>query len=281
MIKTRIFHGTGNLPGFIGDDNKLNFDPKLTGHGADQLGSGFYLTDQESTASGYACDSNWKYRTADGERLGGNDHAGIVIVDVAMKNPIVINAQEDIFDAHPKISEEQVVEIIRRAPRIYDIDHSPLRDEFDIEFDGGVHDWHILAVAERYTNLPLYAIENDYFNNYGEESQAFREACRDILGIDGIVQNFESGETHYIAWFPEQITPHFENTLFLDLAKEESSEFESDLGDLYFKSADGSIDVWIHADEPYDSPMEAFLLNEDFQTEILHQIGEKGTELSL
>jgi hypothetical protein len=57
-------------------------------------------------------------------------------------------------------------------------------------------------VAKNYTGPSLMSLGNDF---YRDDPTAFRTAIRDVLGYDGVVQDFGGGRKHYVAWFPHQI----------------------------------------------------------------------------
>ena len=43
---------------------------------------------------------------------------------------------------------------------------------------------------------------NDFFPKHVAE---FNKAVFEVLGYDGVVQTFDNGQVHYVAFFPEQI----------------------------------------------------------------------------
>ena len=186
-----FYHGTGDLTNF-----SVGFDPNMTGLGNDQLGSGFYFTNQAATASGYTT-----RRLPTGEsKLGGEDAPGVLPVVLNIQNPIVLEGRE-ILSEKIDVTARQAEEIIRKSPLINaDVDENPLGNWHDI-WSEGVQDWMIGDVAASYEGNIL-AIENDFFRG---NSEAFRRAVRDVLGYDGVIQKFDSGEVHKVAWFPEQV----------------------------------------------------------------------------
>jgi hypothetical protein len=187
-----VYHGSGNI------DNIESFDPKLTGQGNDQIGSGFYFSNKPSTASGYT-DARVM---SDVEKLGGEGASGVVPVNLSIKNPIKLNgASSSLADANIDLSADQAYEIFKKSPDMYDMDNTPLWNWFDIG-DGPVEDWMVRDMAESYEGYNLISLENDAFRDGATE---FRSALNDVLGFDGVEQTFPNGEKHYVAWFPEQI----------------------------------------------------------------------------
>ena len=188
-----FYHGTGDLTNF-----SVGFDPNMTGLGNDQLGSGFYFTNQAATASGYTT-----RRLPTGEsKLGGEDAPGVLPVVLNIQNPIVLENGTDMLSQKVEITAEQAEAIIRQSPLLAeDLDNNPLGNWHDI-WSEGVQDWMIGDVASSYEGNTILSIENDFFKGHAE---AFRRAVRDVLGYDGVIQKFDSGEVHKVAWFPEQV----------------------------------------------------------------------------
>lgn len=184
-----VYHGTGNTTDLDA------FNPSLTGLGHDQLGSGFYFTNTPETASGYA------WATVSGQpKLGGDGSPGVLPVYLSIQKPIELtSAHSTINTIH--LTTEQAYSILKRSPDIYNIDETPLWDWIDLS-GSAVDDDMIREVAENYAGPKLIDIENDFFRG---SSHDYRKAVFDNLGYDGVVQKFDDGETHYVAWFPEQI----------------------------------------------------------------------------
>lgn len=189
------YHGTGNL------ENMEAFNPDLTGQGNDQLGSGFYFTNDPTEASGYS--TAITANVADGAtKLGGDTSPGVSPVYLKLENPIVIEDGASLVESlDVDISQDQAFEILKRSPDIYDMENTPLWNWGDLG-DGPVDDMMIEDVASNYTGASLFSITNDFFSG---EDTAFRQAIHDVLGFDGVIQKFDNGKVHKVAWFPEQV----------------------------------------------------------------------------
>jgi hypothetical protein len=186
-----VYHGTGTTI--------EAFDPKFTGQGNDQLGSGFYFTEDASQAKGYET-ATLPY--ADQGKPGGIDSPNTIAAYLSIQNPIVLKeGEEHLGQIDMTLTEDQVVEILKNAPDIYDAIDSPLSNWFPVDEDEGYTDDDIRAVASNYTNT-IIAIEGDFFRG---EATAFREAFSKATGYDGVMKKFANGVTHYVAWFPTQI----------------------------------------------------------------------------
>ena len=189
-VPERVYHGTGNL------ENLQAFDPALTGKGTDQLGSGFYFTTDPQEASGYASSFTQNQAT----KLGGGHAPGVVAAHLAIKKPLVVKGS-NLNDTNVKLQHHHALALIKRAPNVTHPDESPLNNWADISRTGDIpkvmHD-----VAKSYTGASLISLGNDF---YRDDPTAFRTAIRDVLGYDGVVQDFGGGHKHYVAWFPHQI----------------------------------------------------------------------------
>tara|TARA_X000001382_G_scaffold21505_1_gene13105 strand:+ start:8213 stop:17179 length:8967 start_codon:yes stop_codon:yes gene_type:complete len=184
---TVLYHGTGRLGNF-----EEGFDPALSGQGNDQYGSGFYFTTDPAEASMYAGGQ------------AGQGSAGVIPAYNKINNPLVIdrNKQASLRDSNASFTEEQVYQIMKRNPDIYDLEKSPIGDWVDIYSEGQVTDKMLRDVAKNYAGPgQLQMIEGDLFRN---NSGAFRRAVNEVTGIDGVIVKFDDRE-HRIAWFPEQI----------------------------------------------------------------------------
>ena len=188
-----VYHGTGNL------ENLERFDPNFAGQGTDQIGSGFYFTTDANDASGYA--DTFKNSRDGNQKIGGANSPGVAPVYLSIKKPIHVKGQS-LNDTDVVLSHKQVVEIIKRAPGIRDVDESPLGNHVDIWSAGGVSEKMISDVAKLYSGKLMVALEGDMFR---ENSEAYRKALHEVLGYDGVVKDFGDGRKHYVAWFPEQI----------------------------------------------------------------------------
>lgn len=195
-----VYHGTGNAEGI----GKTGFSYEFVDKGNDQLGSGFYFTDQSETASGYTS----RRLSPDKAKIGGETSPAVLPVYLSIKKPIEIKSGGGIKDAEVKMSKKQLREIVMKSPDIKSPD-GPLSNWGDVRADGFEK---VLAEA-----LPAYkegafsSIGNDFFPGQTPE---FLKAVREVLGYDGVVTTFPNGEKHYVAWFPEQIKSIFNKGTF-------------------------------------------------------------------
>jgi len=191
-VKERVYHGTSNLEGLA------SFDPKLTGKGADQLGSGFYFTTHPDEASGYASmPEHPSY-----PKPGSGTSPGVVAAHLAIRKPIKIGPKgSSLMDASVNLSPDEVRRIMEHAPNIRHPEESPLNDHFDTS--QGVTPRMISDVAKLYAGKgTLHMLENDMFRG---DPTSYRHALRNVLGYDGVMKDFGDGRKHYVAWFPEQV----------------------------------------------------------------------------
>lgn len=167
------------------------FDFAFTGIGNDQNGSGFYFTTSLDEAIAYCSNS-----------LNGLPKPG------GVDSPTVHQAQlsfTKLLDSQDEsaLTFENVVRIIRRSPRL---DES--LENWD-EVTDSTRARVLAKAASAYTQPAgegpllkrLFALANDFFGN---DTRAFNEAVRDVLGIDGVVEHYED-KTHFVVFFPEQI----------------------------------------------------------------------------
>lgn len=180
----RVFHGSGTTI--------RRFMYQFTGQGVDQLGSGFYFTTDRPEAVSYTT----RRRDADVEKIGGEDRPTVVEAYLDIRNPLR-------SDQVGSLTRDQVRQFIAAAPE------DSRRDGLaNWGIDGNTPTSAVLdAYALQDTNLlrALFKIGNDF---YGNNTEAFNRAISDILGYDGVVQDFRSdgvAKLHYVAFFPEQI----------------------------------------------------------------------------
>jgi len=201
MKKQNFYHGTGNLQSILTD----GFKPELTGKGNDQFGSGFYFTNNLNTVKGYT-----ESRIEAGiEKLGGEESPGVIEVSLDIKNPLIIQYEEDVHNLNSvdiELSPEDILKIIKTSPAtkrsMDDENMNPLGDHFEEFWVEGSQDWMFEEISKSYSSL--INIENDFFSEYPSE---FREALFLVTGYDGVIYEFSGiDEIHAVAWFPEQIT---------------------------------------------------------------------------
>ncbi len=199
---TPVYHGSSN-EFFVFDRNRM-------GKGNDQFGAGFYFaTDEESSL-----------------------HYGDKVIKgyLNITKPIVINRTVDggdLFDV--KLTQKQAYEILKRHPKIYDAEESPLGDLFDEYWEVGAKDYMIREAAKNLDSIGLMDSDYTAFRNYPNE---LHEAIRDVLGYDGIEVRFDNtNEKFYVAWFENQIkqtsnkNPTSNNDIRYSFAKDESGQY--------------------------------------------------------
>ena len=182
-----VYHGTGTTI--------EAFDPSFTGKGNDQYGSGFYFTTNQDEAVGYTG------VTSGSEKIGGIDSPNVVDTHLNIRNPIKISGTS-LRDSGVKLTQKQAFDILMKAPNIMDAETSPVGDFSPAYWDEGPTKRVIMGVAKSFVGENLVSLENDFFK---DDATAFRQALNDVLGYDGVVQEYENGTKHYIAWFPNQV----------------------------------------------------------------------------
>jgi GNAT superfamily N-acetyltransferase/RNA:NAD 2'-phosphotransferase (TPT1/KptA family) len=184
-----VYHGTGA-------DIKA-FDYEFTGQGNDQLGSGFYFTDSKETASGYTT------RMQNDQPKPGGEQANVMPVYLCLKKPIhVVNGEAK----EPDLTAAQIRKIIVVAPNLDDV----LTNFGDVSFEGKAN--VLKAAVDSYTDAPLlrqlFTLATDF---YRDDVKGFNEIVRKVTGYDGVIAEFgtedlwHGNQTHYVAWFPNQI----------------------------------------------------------------------------
>ena len=192
----RLFHGSS-----VEFDS---FDPATLGRGNDAWGNGFYFTDQESVARGYANDS-------------GSPTANVKEFYLNITNPIEMDGREHMSLVDYRFTPEQARAIVASHPLLSlqpeeedeDGNTNPLSDYSADYWDRTHHD------AEQMETMVNEMIDS-YFGDAGwvevegffgkEHGAAFLSAVRDATGHDGVIVDFgEDVGKHYVAWFPEQM----------------------------------------------------------------------------
>ena len=170
------------------------FDPSKTGRGLDSWGSGFYFSEDESTAKGYGPEVREFY--------------------LDLHNPIRVDGGKYMSINHLKVSQREARLILLRHPNIKiqlgdDDNYNPLGDYF-ADF------WDLDSIDAGYINRKSREMTERYFTGEGnltnlevlfgpDYATEFREAVRDVTGHDGVIVDFPEDGSHYVAWFPEQI----------------------------------------------------------------------------
>ena len=180
----RVFHGSG---AFI-----RQFMYEFTGQGVDQLGSGFYFTTDRDEAVSYTT----RRGQQDLPKLGGEDAPTVVEAYLDIRNPLDASATGS-------INSKQVQKFIELAP-----EESRREGLENWGIEGDKPSTKVLnAYAFTDANIvrELFKIGNDF---YGRNTEAFNRAIKQVLGYDGVVQDFRVDgvrKLHYVAFFPEQI----------------------------------------------------------------------------
>lgn len=183
---SKVRDESGNLlPVYHGSPNEFFvFDRNRMGKGNDQFGAGFYFATDEDASRHY------------GDK--------VIKSYLNIQKPIVINRTEDggdLYDVH--LTQKQAYEILKRHPKIYDAEESPLGDLFDEYWEVGPKDYMIRQAAKNLDSIGLMDSDYTAFRNYPNE---LHEAIREVLGYDGVEVRFAgSNEKFYVAWFENQI----------------------------------------------------------------------------
>lgn len=158
------------------------FDSSFIGFGNDELGSGFYFTNDWSTAVGYAGRSDDETAVPT-----------ILTVDLAITSPL---------PPHGGVGAEQIRHIIKNAPDYVET----LWNFGDVDYDGeeAVMRTAIATykrIIDANTLDGLNSLSNDFFS--GHEA-LFLRVVSEQTGYDGLIRRVGE-QTHAVAWFPEQI----------------------------------------------------------------------------
>jgi len=203
-----VFHGTGTTIAV--------FNPSFTGIGIDQYGSGFYFTSDRETAEIYETHRNTEGKT----KPGGEDNYNTIKAFLSINNPIrITKEQQSLIDV--PVTAKQAAAIMAQAPNIYDAEKSPLVDYLD---NGGkqftIRD--IQEVSGIYEDK-FISLEIDFFKG---NATAFRKAVNKVMGYDGVIVEFLNGETHFVAWFSNQIKSATDNIGMFD-TREDNIYFQA------------------------------------------------------
>jgi GNAT superfamily N-acetyltransferase len=181
----RVYHGTG------ADIKEFSYE--FTGQGNDQLGSGFYFTNNKDTASGYATSRNQ------------SDAGNVMPVYLAIKKPIYFTNDKA---SAPDLTTALVRRIIMASPELDDA----LTNFGDVDSEGknAVINQAVSLYGNADIMYQLFTLANDFYRHSVKE---FNEAVRKAAGYDGIIAEV-GDETHYVAWFPNQIKSAIGNSKF-------------------------------------------------------------------
>ena len=177
-----FYHGTPEAQA-IAD---MGFDPNRLGQGNDQMGAGFYFTDNPYQASGYAQGAN----------------AGVIPSLLRARN-----SQEVDIDAPAgfgiELDQRTTEDILNRVPNIRDED-GPLSDFIEQTDISGYTDDDIASVASMYVGRDADILLGDMFKY---DADAFLKALTEATGIDSVVTKSarESDPTIRTVFDPSQI----------------------------------------------------------------------------
>lgn len=189
---------------YHGSDNEFDsFNTDTLGRGNDTWGNGFYFTNQEGTAKGYASDST-------------SPEANVKEFHLNLTNPIMVDGMAETSLANREIDKKTVLALLRSHPAAYaeasDDDDAEISflsdyqpDQFwskkhhtKAEFDKMINN----AADEYFTDASWGEMENLYGKDHGSK---FLEVMHQETGNDGVVVDFGEAGKHYVAWFPNQM----------------------------------------------------------------------------
>ena len=177
-----FYHGTPEAQAIA----EMGFDPKRLGQGNDQMGAGFYFTDNPYQASGYAQGAN----------------AGVIpsLLRSSKSQEVDIDSPAG-FSL--EVDSDTAFELIKRAPKIRD-DDGPLSNFIEPSGMDGYTDDDIRSVAEMVAGSDADIIQGDFFTN---DADQFLKALTDVTGIDSVVTRSarESDPTIRTVFDPSQI----------------------------------------------------------------------------
>ncbi|MGY6271875.1 hypothetical protein ACXIUT_19460 [Achromobacter denitrificans] len=179
----RAYHGSGTS---ISD-----FCYSFTNQGRDQLGSGFYFSDDLQQALSYTSATQ-----DDLPKLGGSDKPTVHVADLTFER--LLDWEEEL-----PINLRQVLALLKRAPGLEDA----LQNWGDVDYEGRekvlarAADAYVHGKGDGPTLKTINKIANDF---YPSDVAQFNEALRDVLGIDGVCYRMPEF-VHYVAFFPTQI----------------------------------------------------------------------------
>jgi hypothetical protein len=188
-----VYHGAGS--------EFTSFDPSTLGKGNDSWGNGFYFTDQETTAKGYAAD----YKSED---------ANVKEFYINLTNPIYVDGKKSMSLNDVNFSAKSAANILKRHPDAYkqpneeDEGMSFLSDYSSEYWDKDEHSKEELdrmidkVAVEYFSDTSWVNLESAFGRDHGA---AFLEAVSKETGHDGVIVDFGEDGKHYIAWFPNQM----------------------------------------------------------------------------
>ena len=183
------------------------FSTEHFGEGTAQYGDGFYFGDTEEIALQYS-----------------ETNGFIITADVTLQNPIHVNADKHANMRHIALDGSKMADLLKYHPDIY---RQPGEEPINPLGDYAPDFWYrkkwtmdeldnmIASVAKLFFNEPSFLHVENFF---GEHTDVFHKAVRDVMGFDGIVVDWPETDVpcgnrtvhkeaakFIIAWFPEQI----------------------------------------------------------------------------
>lgn len=157
------------------------FDASFIGQGLDELGSGFYFTNEEDTARNYAL-------------MRGTDEGFLITAEIDIKKPLEMDSY---------FSEDDIRAILKASPNLEDVlwnfgDLSCKSQDSVLEVAVGLYG-NMNGGPDALTLLNT--MNNDFFN--GEEA-TFLAKVTEVTGYDGLYRE-KGGQVHTVVWNPEQI----------------------------------------------------------------------------
>jgi hypothetical protein len=157
------------------------FDPAFIGRGNDELGSGFYFTDNFETAKNYAL------------KAGDDEDRVVVVAEFDIANPLPLEGG---------LTNSQIEQIMRRSSEFDEV----LMNFGDVDYEGegkvvgfAVKTYATTIRAD--TLMGLNSLSNDFYQ--GREAE-FLRAVHAVSGYDGLIRA-KGDEVHAVAWLPERI----------------------------------------------------------------------------
>lgn len=190
----RIHHGSSH--------ESDQFHPERVGRGNDSWGNGYYFTDSESTARGYAHESR-------------NPAANVKEFYLNLTNPIYVDGMENPSMDHIRFNATEAYALLSRHPLIGlqpnettdDGDMNPMGDYVAEYWDRETHtpaqiDAMVRGVADQYFQDAGWVELESFFGR--DHGAAFLDAMHEVTGHDGVVVDFGDIGQHYVAWSPNQ-----------------------------------------------------------------------------
>jgi hypothetical protein len=171
-----------NMPWYHGTPIEFEtFDPAFVGRGNDELGSGFYFTDNFDTAKNYAL------------KAGDAEDRVVLVAEFEIDSPLPLEGGFTL---------DQIEQIMRASSEFDDV----LMNFGDVDYEGeakvvGFAVKTYATTIEGDTLTGLNALSNDFYQ--GREAE-FLRAVNVVSGYDGLIRQ-KGGEQHAVVWLPERI----------------------------------------------------------------------------